>query len=110
MTSLATKIKLYCEENSKVADFTPDSGNVMVVSDGTTETILKWDIDGLDKPTKTKLNTYNTNATKEENNNVIRETRKNLYGNVGDQLDEIFKDIDSWKTRIQKIKDDNPKE
>jgi hypothetical protein len=31
------------------------------------------------------------------------------YGNIGDQLDEIFKDIDAWKARIQGIKDANPK-
>ena len=31
------------------------------------------------------------------------------YGDIGDQLDEIFKDIDAWKVRIQGIKDANPK-
>ena len=35
---------------------------------------------------------------------------KSAYGDIGDQLDEIYKDIDAWKTRIKKIKDDNPKE
>ena len=42
--------------------------------------------------------------------NVIRETRRRAYGNIGDQLDEIYKDIDTWKARIQSIKDANPKE
>ena len=48
-------------------------------------------------------------ATTEENNNVIKRTRKAAYGNIGEQLDEIFKNIDDWKTRIQSIKDANPK-
>ena len=39
----------------------------------------------------------------------IRSTRKSAYGDIGDQLDEIYKDIDAWKARIKKIKDDNPK-
>jgi len=109
MTSLATKIKLYAEANSKVADFSP-TGNVEVSDDGSGAKITKWSIDGLSQPTTSQLNSYNANATKEENNNVIRATRKTAYGDIGEQLDEIFKDIDAWKTRIQKIKDDNPKE
>ena len=42
-------------------------------------------------------------------NNKVRDTRRTAYGDIGDQLDEIYKDIDAWKTRIKKIKDDNPK-
>jgi hypothetical protein len=59
---------------------------------------------------KTELNALATNATKELNNSVIRNTRKKSYGDIGEQLDEIYKDIDAWKARIKKIKDDNPKE
>jgi len=62
------------------------------------------------KPTDEQLATYESSATTEENNNVIRGTRKSAYGDIGDQLDEIFKDIDAWKARIQSIKDANPKE
>jgi len=68
MASLSTKVKLYCEANSKVADF------------GTNVT-LQNDSDG-----------------------------KAAYGDIGDQLDEIYKDIDAWKTRIKAVKDANPKE
>ena len=109
MTSLATKIKLYAEENSKVADFSPN-GNVEVSDDGSGAKITKWSIDGLSQPTTSQLNSYNANATKEENNNVIKATRKTAYGDIGEQLDEIYKDIDAWKARIKKIKEDNPKE
>tara|TARA_R110000824_G_scaffold313621_1_gene500430 strand:+ start:375 stop:695 length:321 start_codon:yes stop_codon:yes gene_type:complete len=72
--------------------------------------IKEWNAKDKPKPTDAQLNALESEATKLENNNKIRATRKSLYGDIGDQLDEIFKDIDAWKTRIQKIKDDNPKE
>ena len=45
-----------------------------------------------------------------EENEIIRATRKVAYGDIGDQLDEIYKDIDDWKARIKSIKDANAKE
>ena len=51
----------------------------------------------------------NVDFSKDESNNVVRSTRRVAYGDIGDQLDEIYKDIDAWKARIKKIKDDNPK-
>jgi hypothetical protein len=36
-------------------------------------------------------------------------SRVSSYGSIGDQLDEIYHDIDSWKARIAKVKSDNPK-
>ena len=62
------------------------------------------------KPTDSQLDALASEATKLGNNNVIRNTRRLAYGDIGDQLDEIYKDIDAWKARIKKIKDDNPKE
>ena len=38
------------------------------------------------------------------------ETIAERLRDIGEQLDEIYKDIDAWKARIKKIKDDNPKE
>ena len=32
-----------------------------------------------------------------------------ILGNWQDQLDMIYHDIDAWKAKIKKIKDDNPK-
>ena len=72
--------------------------------------ISEWNAKDKSKPTNEQLNSLESEATKLKNNNTIRATRRNLYGDIGDQLDEIFKDIDAWKTRIQKIKTDNPKE
>ena len=107
MAQLSTKIKLYCEANSKVADFT---SNVILQddSDGKGPYIKSWSIDGLAKPTDEQLASYETAANTEESNNQVRATRKAAYGNIGDQLDEIFKDIDAWKARIAAIKNDNP--
>ena len=109
MARLDTKIKLYCEANSKTVDFSP-SGNVRLEEDGSNHYIKIWNIDGLDKPTDSQLASYETAGNTEEKNNTVRYTRKVAYGDIGEQLDEIYKDIDAWKARIKKIKDDNPKE
>ena len=110
MASLSTKIKLYCEANGKTADLGP-GGNVELVahSDGKGAQIEVWNVDGLAKPSDSDLATYDAAGDTEESNNVVRSTRKAAYGDIGDQLDEIFKDIDAWRTRIQGIKDANPK-
>ena len=108
MATLSTKVKLYATANSKTVDFGL-SGNVLLQDDGSGAYIKVWNVDGLDKPTDSQLNSYETAGNTEESNNTVRSTRKNLYGDIGDQLDEIYKDIDAWKARIKKIKDDNPK-
>ena len=110
MASLSTKIKLYCEANSKEANFEPDIGNVLVYNDGDGDYIKTWNVDGLNKPTDEQLASYETAGNIEQKNSVVRNTRRAAYGDIGDQLDEIYKDIDAWKARIKKIKDDNPKE
>ena len=102
---LSTKIKLYLKANSKTWDDT----KVSLQDDGSGAYIKVWDYD-IAKPTDEQLATYNSAATTEENNVVIKRTRKSAYGDIGDQLDEIYKDIDAWKARIKSIKDANPKE
>ena len=109
MANLSTKIKMYCDANGvSEVDFMKD---VMLQddSDGKGAYIKEWNLD-IAKPSDEQLASYNSSATAEENNNKIRKTRKSAYGNIGEQLDEIFKDIDAWKTRIAKVKSDNPKE
>ena len=110
MASLSTKVKLYCEANSKTADFGP-GGNVSLQddSDGKGPYIASWSVDGLTKPTDAQLAAHDTAGDTEESNNTVRNTRKAAYGDIGDQLDEIYKDIDAWKARIKGIKDANPK-
>ena len=110
MASLSTKVKLYCEANGKTADFGP-GGNVELVdnSDGKGPFISSWSVSGLAQPSDSDLAAHDSAGDTEESNNVVRSTRKAAYGDIGDQLDEIFKDIDAWKARIQGIKDANPK-
>ena len=48
--------------------------------------------------------------TNEENANAYKALRKAEYGDIGDQLDEIFWNMDAWKARIKSIKDKYPKE
>ena len=110
MAQLSTKIKLYCEANSKTADFGP-GGNVSLQdnSDGNGPFISSWTVDGLEKPTDEQVASYETAGNTEESNNQVRATRKAAYGDIGDQLDEIYKDMDAWKARIKAIKDANPK-
>ena len=108
MASLSTKVKLYCEANSKTVDFTKD---VLLQDDsnGKGPYIKEWNISGLAQPTDDQLATYETAGNTEETNNTVRATRKAAYGDIGDQLDEIYKDIDAWKVRIKAVKDANPK-
>ena len=83
---------------------------VRLQNDGSGDYIAEWNISSEKaKPTDSQLNALASEATKLKNNNQVRATRRNLYGDIGDQLDEIYKDIDAWKSRIKKIKDDNPK-
>ena len=108
MASLSTKVKLYCAANSKTVDFTTD---VLLQDDsnGKGPYIKTWNISGLAQPTDEQLATYETAGNTEETNNTVRATRRAAYGDIGDQLDEIYKDIDAWKVRIKAVKDANPK-
>jgi len=106
MANLSTKIKLYCEANGvSNVDFTTD---VMLQDDGSGAYIKEWNLD-IAQPTTAQLTEQETSANTEEANNEVKATRKTLYGDIGEQLDEIYKDIDSWKARIKSIKDANPK-
>ena len=111
MSSLYTKVKLYCEANGKTPNF-DRGGNVSLQNDadGKGDYIKSWSVEGLTKPTDSQLASYETAGNTEEKNNTVRYIRKVAYGDIGEQLDEIYKDIDAWKARIKKIKDDNPKE
>jgi hypothetical protein len=108
MASKSMKIKLYCEANGvSNVDFTKD---VMLQddSDGKGVYIKEWNLD-IAQPTDAQLSAQESAANTEESNNQVRSTRRSAYGDIGDQLDEIYKDIDAWKARIKSIKDANPK-
>ena len=107
MAQLAKKIELYAAANSvSSVEFEKD---VKLRDAGSGPYIFEWNISGLAQPTNEQLASYEAAGNAEESNNNVRATRKAAYGDIGDQLDEIYKDIDAWKARIKKIKDDNPK-
>ena len=108
MAQLSTKVKAYVEAAGKTVDFQKD---VLLQDDsqGAGPYIKEWNIAGLAQPSDADLAVHDASGDTTEANNVVRSTRRTAYGDIGDQLDEIFKDIDSWKARIQAIKDANPK-
>ena len=108
MAQLSTTIKLYAEANGvSDVDFTKD---VLLQddSDGKGAYIKEWNLD-ITQPTDDQLATYSSDGDTLEDNNAIRAIRKAAYGDIGDQLDEIYKSITDWQTRIKSIKDANPK-
>ena len=108
MAQLSTKIKLYCEANGvSNVDFQKD---VMLQddSDGKGAYIKEWNLD-INKPTDNQLSTYENAGNDAENNLQVDATRRAEYGSWNDQLDEIYHDMDAWKTRIASVKSNNPK-
>ena len=108
MAQLSTKVKAYVEAAGKTVDFTKDV-ILQDDSDGKGPYIKEWNIAGLAKPTDSDLAAHDAAGDITETNNGVRATRKAAYGDIGDQLDEIYKDIDAWKVRIKAVKDANPK-
>ena len=108
MAQLSTKIEMYCTANGVASVDFMTAVMLQDDSDGKGAYIKEWNL-GIAKPTDEQLASYDADADKQEQNNKIRATRKAEYGDIGDQLDEIYKDMDAWKTRIAKVKADNPK-
>ena len=109
MAQLSTKIKEYCKANGvSDVDFQKD---VMLQddSDGNGAYIKEWNLD-IAQPTSAQLDSYETAGNTAESNATVDATRREAYGSWNDQLDEIYHDIEAWKTRIAGIKSDNPKD
>tara|TARA_R100000908_G_C3628515_1_gene70529 strand:- start:117 stop:515 length:399 start_codon:yes stop_codon:yes gene_type:complete len=109
MANLSTKIKQYLTAQGKDAQAEFDNETVVLTDIGSGATITTWNVSGVAEPTVEQIASYETTSNTAENNVTVINTRRKAYGDIGDQLDEIFKDIDAWKTRIQAIKDANPK-
>jgi len=108
MANLSTKIKMYAVANGVAdVDFMKDV-KLQDDSDGNGAYIKEWNLD-IAQPTTAQLSAQESAANTEEANNQVRSTRRSAYGDIGEQLDEIYKDIDAWKARIKSIKDANPK-
>ena len=110
MANKSTLIKLYCSANGvDNVDFMKDVMLQDDMVDGVSNPYIKeWNLD-IAQPTDAQLSAQESAADTEEANNVVRSTRRTAYGDIGEQLDEIYKDIDAWKARIKSIKDNNPK-
>ena len=112
MASLYTKTKLYIEANSETWDDT----KVSLQNDGSGDYIKTWTY-SFTKPTDSQIASYETAGNAEESNNNVRVKRKEAYGNIGDQLDMLYKDMladksdktGDWFKHIKDIKDANPK-
>jgi len=99
MAQLLTKIKLYCEANSKTVNFGLE-GNVEIAnnSDGNGDFIERWNIDGLTKPTdsqldalETQANTYEENLITNKTNNIASaKTKLEALGLSVDEIKEAF--------------------
>ena len=108
MAQLSTKVKLYCEANGvSNVDFS-ESVLLQDDSDGKGAYIKEWNLD-IKKPTDKQLSTYETAGNTAESNASVDATRRDEYGSWNDQLDEIYHDIEAWKTRIAGVKSKNPK-
>jgi hypothetical protein len=108
MASKSNLIREYAKANGVAnVDFTTD---VVLQDDsnGQGAYIKEWNLD-IAKPTDEQLATYETVANTAEANASVDNTRRQAYGSWQDQLDEIYHDIDAWKTRIAQVKADNPK-
>ena len=108
MAQLSNKIKEYCKANGvSEVDFLNDV-KLQDDSNGQGAYIAEWNLD-IAQPTDAQLASYETAANTAEANAQVDATRISQYGSWNEQLDEIYHDIEAWKTRIQTIKDNNPK-
>ena len=103
MAKITSKIIQYVGSD---VDFDRD---VILQDDGDGVYIKEWNLD-IAKPTDAQLSAVESDADKMDRNAKVDAIRRNAYGNIEDQLDEIYHDINAWKLRIKKIKEDNPKE
>ena len=111
MSSKASLIREYCKANGvSNVDFFKDVMLVDEMIGGVSNPYIKeWNIESLAQPTDEQLASYETAANTAESNAQVDATRRQAYGSWNDQLDEIYHDMDAWRTRIQGIKTNNPK-
>ena len=112
MASLSSKVKQYCANNGVAeVDFLKD---VLLQDDsnGQGPYIKEWNVSGVAQPTDEQLNAVDSTADLEERQNAVRATRRNAYGDLGDQLDMQYHDnvngTTTWKDHVAKVKTDNP--
>jgi hypothetical protein len=104
MAQLSNKIRIYLDRE---VDFTKD---VRLQDDGQGAYIKEWNVAEA-QPTDEQLNALESQANTLESNNQVIKTRKKLYGTTAEQLEYIVENgVDSFVTKQNQIKTDNPKE
>ena len=94
------------------------SSEVILQDDGLGAYIKTWNAEDKIKPTQSQLDALESQATTLNNQNTILFSRKVAYGNIENQLDQLYHDMTAgkldatgeWHKAIKKVKDDNPKE
>ena len=119
MAQLSKKVELYLEANSKDATALFKQNKVMIQnnSDGNGDYIAVWDVDGLAKPSDDQIASYDSAGDTAVTLRDLRYKRKTEYGDIGEQLDLLYKDIvadkldttGEWAKKIKAVKDANPK-
>ena len=115
MARLDTKIKLYCEANSKTVDFSP-SGNVRLEEDGSNHYIKTWTY-SFTKPDDSKIAEYETAGNTQETLDAVLNKRASEYKELKEQFDLLYHDMTAgkgdstgeWYKHIKAVKDANPK-
>tara|TARA_B100000029_G_scaffold131164_1_gene124782 strand:+ start:544 stop:873 length:330 start_codon:yes stop_codon:yes gene_type:complete len=109
MATITTQIELYLEANSK--SYKEERSNIILQNDGTEDYIHTWNVSGVAKPTAEQLNSYDSNATTRESNNVQIKNRRAEYGLPRQQIANIIENgLEAEQARVQAIKDKYPKE
>ena len=105
MASLDKKIEAYM---GRSVDFLTE---VTLQDDGEGAYIAEWNIKDKTKPTDTQLKAVESDADKEEKNQVAIDSRKSEYGSLESQIEYITENgIDKWKEKVDAIKKKYPKE
>jgi len=116
MANFSTKIKLYCEANSKTVNF-DKGGNVLLQDDGSGPYIKTWSVSGLDKPSDSKIAEYETAGNTQETLDAVLSKRASEYKELKEQFDLLYHDMTAgkgdktgeWYKHIKAVKDANPK-
>ena len=111
MATLATKVKLFLEANSKTWE--SEKNNIILQNDGDGDYIHTWSVDGLTKPSNSQIASYETAGNTAEANAAIDATRRSQYGTWQEQMEMIYKDqkngTSTFKDHCDKVRSDNPK-
>ena len=105
MKNIIEKINLYLGRE-------PDYINeVLIMDNDGTQFIKEWNIKDKPKPTDEQLNSFETDATKIENNITAINKREKEYGSIFSQIEFITENgLEAWQSKVQEIKTKSPKE